>query len=41
VARLTQRQRQELRERCRELLPTPPFTIEVSAWTVTWTKPSA
>jgi len=41
VARLTQRQRQELRERCRELLPTPPFTIEVWAWTVTWTKPTA
>ncbi len=30
-----------LRERCRELLPAPPFVIGARAWTATWVKPSA
>jgi SAM-dependent methyltransferase len=33
VAGLDRERRQQLRERCRELLPNPPFTLESLAWT--------
>lgn len=32
VARLDEEQAEELRERCRELLPSPPFTLSARAW---------
>jgi len=34
VARLAPEQRDELRERCRELLPSPPFALHARAWAV-------
>ena len=33
VNRLSAEQRETLRERCRELLPEPPFVLEAKAWT--------
>jgi SAM-dependent methyltransferase len=39
VARLSPRDVVTLRERCRELLPAGPFTVDASAWTVCWTRP--
>jgi len=33
--------RDELRERCRALLPTGPFTTRATAWTAVWVKPGA
>jgi SAM-dependent methyltransferase len=30
-----------IEQRCRELLPNPPFTLEAQAWTTWWRKPSA
>jgi hypothetical protein len=39
VGRLAADAREVLRERCRELLPSGPITVEATAWTVLWTKP--
>jgi SAM-dependent methyltransferase len=39
VARLGIGEREQLRQRCRSLLPAPPFTVEAVAWTVWWRKP--
>jgi SAM-dependent methyltransferase len=39
VARLDDASKDELRNRCRDLLPEPPFTVEAAAWTVWWNKP--
>jgi hypothetical protein len=40
VARLDPAGTERLRERCRALLPSPPFTLDVAAWTVLWHKQS-
>lgn len=39
VAQLDLAGREQLRDRCRQLLPLPPFTVEAAAWTVWWQKP--
>lgn len=39
VARLDPDQRVALRERCRELLPSGPFTVDAVAWTASWARP--
>ena len=41
VAGLSAADRAALERRCRELQPEPPFTVQVHAWTVRWTKPTA
>ena len=38
VAALDESGRADLRERCRTLLPSAPFVVAASAWTVVWTK---
>ena len=39
VARLDAGAQEQLRDRCKQLLPRPPFTFEAAAWTVWWRKP--
>ena len=39
VAKLDAAAVERLRRTCREMLPTPPFTVEAQAWTVLWHKP--
>lgn len=39
VARLDSGGREQLRDRCRALLPDPPFTLDAAAWTALWSKP--
>jgi SAM-dependent methyltransferase len=41
VARLSEADREALRERCRQLQPPEPFSVQAHAWTVTWAKPGA
>ncbi len=39
VAALDADERAALRERCRELVPAAPFTVDAVAWTVWWARP--
>lgn len=41
VARLDSARTDGLRDRCRSLLPTGPFTVVAAAWAVWWVKPTA